>query len=182
MVGLLLLVAVATSGQFLVVNQPREADVIVVLAGETDRRPARGLELMNQGYAPRLILDVPAETKIYQWSQLELAEEYVRSLPKAASISVCPVYGLSTRSEVLDVMHCLQGSGARRILVVTSDYHTRRAFSIFRHVAPGYDCGIAAAFDERVFGARWWQHREWAKTYVGEQAKLIWWEVLDRWR
>jgi len=57
-----------------VLDRPEKADVIVVLAGETHRRPERGLELLAQGYAPHLILDVPAETRIYQSSQLELAQ------------------------------------------------------------------------------------------------------------
>jgi hypothetical protein len=63
---LILLVALllSTSGWFLVVNNPQHADVIVALAGETDRRPSRALELLRAGYAPRLQLDVPAAAKI----------------------------------------------------------------------------------------------------------------------
>ena len=41
---LLLIVAAGVSGKFLVIDQPRKSDVILVLAGETDRRPARALE------------------------------------------------------------------------------------------------------------------------------------------
>jgi hypothetical protein len=47
---LLLLWVVARSDRFLVVGQPEKADVIVVLAGETDKRPARRLEL---AWSPR---------------------------------------------------------------------------------------------------------------------------------
>jgi hypothetical protein len=172
---------VATSGRFLVVNRPQKSDVIVVLAGETDRRPARGLELLDQGYAPRLILDVPAETKIYQWSQAELARKYVEGLPQAGAITVCPIYGHSTRNEAEDVARCLQGVNARSILLVTSDYHTRRALSIFSRVLR-VDCGIAAAFDASEFGVHWWRDREWAKVNFEEWLKLIWWELIDRWR
>src|SRR5271170_3545836 len=125
--GLFLVALVITSGRFLVVNQPRKSDVMVVLAGETDRRPARGLELLNQGYAPRLILDVPAETRIYQWNQAEIARKYVEGLPQSGSITVCPIYGHSTRDEALEVDRCLQGISTRKILLVTSDFHTRRA-------------------------------------------------------
>jgi hypothetical protein len=179
--GLFIVALGATSGRFLVVNQPRKSDVIVVLAGETDRRPARGLELLGQGYAPRLILDVPAETKIYQWSQAELARKYVEALPEAGSITVCPINGLSTRDEGQDVAGCLQGVSGRSILLVTSDYHTRRALSIFKRVLPA-EYSVAAAFDEREFGVQWWRHREWAKVNFGEWVKLIWWELFDRWR
>jgi uncharacterized SAM-binding protein YcdF (DUF218 family) len=66
--------------------------------------------------------------------------------------------------------------------LVTSDYHTRRAISIFRHMVLGYGYSVAAAFDSREFGVRWWEHREWAKTNLGEWTKLVWWELVDRWR
>jgi hypothetical protein len=179
--GLVVIAQFATSGRFLVVNQPRKSDVMVVLAGETDRRPVRGLELLDQGYAPRLILNVPAEAKMYQWGQAELARKYVEGLPQAGSITVCPIYGHSTRDEALDVARCLQGANAHRVLLVTSDYHTRRALSIFRRVLPG-DYGVAAVFDEREFGTQWWRRREWAKVNLDEWVKLIWWELVDRWR
>jgi hypothetical protein len=170
-----------TSGRFLVVNQPLQSDVIVVLAGETDRRPERGLELLGQGFASRLILDVPAESKIYQWNQAEIARKYVEGLPQAGSITVCPIYGHSTRDEAQDVSRCLHGVGARRILLVTSDFHTRRALCIFTRVLPA-DYSVAAAFDASEFGVQWWQHREWAKVNFEEWTKLIWWELVDRWR
>jgi len=179
--GLLLFALAATCGKFLVINQPRKSDMIVVLAGETDRRPARGLELLAQGYAPRMILDVPADTKLYQWDQAELARKYVEGLPQASLITVCPIYGHSTRDETEDVSRCLQGVSVRRILLVTSDFHTRRALSIFSRVLPA-DYSVAAAFDDREFGVQWWRHREWAKTNLGEWTKFIWWELVDRWR
>jgi hypothetical protein len=179
--GLFVVALVATSGRFLVVNKPSKSDVMVVLAGETERRPARGLELLNQGYAPRLILDVPAEAKIYQRSQAEIARDYVDGLPQASSITVCPIYGQSTKDEALDVARCLQGVSGRRVLLVTSDFHTRRALSIFSLVLPA-DYSVAAVFDEREFGVQWWRHREWAKVNFEEWSKLTWWEIVDRWR
>jgi uncharacterized SAM-binding protein YcdF (DUF218 family) len=181
-VGALFILALgATSGRFLVVNQPRKSDVIVVLAGETDRRPARALELFDQGYAARLILDVPAESRIYQWNQMEIARKYVEGLPQAGAITLCPVYGHSTRDEAQDASHCLQGLNARRVLLVTSDYHTRRALSIFSRVLRA-DYSAAAAFDPSEFGVQWWRHREWAKVNFDEWLKFVWWELVDRWR
>jgi uncharacterized SAM-binding protein YcdF (DUF218 family) len=136
--GVPLLVMVATSGWFLVVNQPGKADVIMVIAGETDQRPAHGLELLNQGYAPRMILNVPAGAKIYQWTQPELAQRYVQSLSEGPAITICPIYGLSTKAEAQDAARCLQNAG-RRVLLVTSDYHTRRALSTFEREVPNPD-------------------------------------------
>lgn len=170
------------AGRMLVVDAPQRSDVIVVLAGETDRRPSRGLELLYQGTAPRLWIDVPASAKVYDTMQVELAERYIRNLPRAASIGICPIEGLSTLDESHDVERCLAHEQGKRILVVTSDFHTRRSLSIFRHELRGKSISIAAAHDSSHFGTHWWDHREWAKTCLDEWIRLIWWEMVERWR
>jgi uncharacterized SAM-binding protein YcdF (DUF218 family) len=171
-----------TSGGFLVVNNPQRADVIVVLAGETYRRPARGLELLSQNYASRMLLDVPGPEKIYGWSAVELAQRYVQQLPQRQSVTVCPIFGLSTKTETQDVSRCMEELGAHSILVVTSDYHTRRALSTFQHELPQYKVYVAAAPDPQQFDAAWWKRRQWAKINFDEWIRLAWWEVVDRWR
>jgi DUF218 domain len=169
------------SGRFLVINQPERADVILVLAGETDHRPTRALELFHQGYAPQIILNVPTAAKIYKWTEPELAQAYIKDLPESSAISICPIAGQSTKEEAKDSAPCLGARNARRILLVTSDFHTRRALSIFRHELSSYDYSVAAAFDSREFGVQWWRHREWAKVNFGEWARLLWWEGVERW-
>lgn len=172
----------ATSGSFLIVNQPKPADVIVVLAGETDRRPARGLQLLDAKDAPRMLLDVPDRAKIYDATMLDIAHAYVQALPEREQIDICPILGLSTKAESHDVLRCLEHKGVRSILVVTSDFHTRRARDIFQHELQGYDISVAAAYDPRQYGASWWTHRQWAKINFDEWLRLVWWEAIDRWR
>ena len=170
------------AGQILVVNAPQKSDLIVVLAGETDRRPALALDLLHQGYAPRILLDVPASTRIYDATLTQIAADYARKLPVASQIAICPIAGLSTRDESRDLATCLRGEpGATRILLVTSDYHTRRALSIFRHEVRGKYFSIAAAHDDSQFGVRWWTHRQWAKICLDEWLRVIWWNAVERW-
>jgi hypothetical protein len=171
------------AGQILVINAPQRSDLIVVLAGETDRRPALALDLLRQGYAPRILLDVPASAKIYDSTLTQIAADYVRKLPVASQIALCPIAGLSTRDESHDVATCLTAEhGATRILLVTSDYHTRRALSILRHEIRGRYFLVAAAHDDSQFGIRWWTHRQWAKICLDEWLRLIWWNAVERWR
>src|SRR5579859_904032 len=101
--AVMLVAFAAEAGRWLVVDAPQSSDVILVLAGETDRRPARALELLDQGYGRRLVIDVPVSSKIYDLDQVQLAERYIQGLPEAASIRVCPIEGLSTREEAHDV-------------------------------------------------------------------------------
>jgi hypothetical protein len=169
------------AGGFLIVDAPRPSDVILVLAGETDRRPRRALELLDQRYGQRIILDVPTNAKLYELTQIELAESYIARLPERASLSICPIDGLSTKDESKDAEKCLRREGARSVLIVTSDFHTRRALDVFRREIPGYEYSVAAARNGQAFGSRWWTHRQWAKTFVDEWLRLIWWKILDRW-
>jgi hypothetical protein len=41
---------------------------------------------------------------------------------------------------------------------------------------------VAAAYDPNEFGVQWWRHRQWAKVDFDEWLRLIWWELVDRWR
>ena len=178
----LILVALASqAGRFLVVDEPGRSDAIVVLAGETDVRPARALELLRQGVAPHVFLSVHHDL-IYGQRLTEIAQKYVDGLGEATRVSVCPVVGLSTNAEADDVSQCLQSMGAHRVLIVTSEYHTRRALMIFRHRLPQYQFNAAAAPNPAQFGEAWWTNREWAKNTFDEWTKMLWWEAVDRWR
>ena len=170
------------AARFLVVDEPGKSDAIVVLAGETSIRPVRALELLRQGVAPRAFLDVQTRDVIYDQHLIEIARTYVNGLAEANRVSVCPVVGFSTNAEADDVSRCLQPLGAHRVLIVTSDYHTRRALLIFRHRLPQYQFSVAAARGPKSFGDAWWTNREWAKATFDEWLKMLWWEAVDRWR
>jgi uncharacterized SAM-binding protein YcdF (DUF218 family) len=182
LLGVLAVFFLGSSGSFLIVNDPQPADLIIVLAGETDRRPARGLQLLRQYSAPRMLLDVPSGANVFDQSMIDIANRYIQQLPDRDRISVCPIFRLSTKAEAHDLANCLGNLRAERILVVTSDYHTRRALSIFKHELPGHQFSVAAASDPSQYGSPWWKHRQWAKTNLDECLKFIWWEAVDRWR
>lgn len=170
------------AARFLVVDNPEKSDAIVVLAGETSARPERALELLRQGFAPHLVLDAEARERIYDVPLTAIAQKYASSLPEASGTSICAIEGRSTAAETQDVVRCLQPLGAHRVLLVTSDYHTRRALAIFSHRLPQYHWSVAAARNAAAFGDAWWMYREWAKTTFDEWTELIWWEAVDRWK
>jgi uncharacterized SAM-binding protein YcdF (DUF218 family) len=90
----------------------------------------------------------------------------------------------STAQEASDIRACLAQlhPAPQSVLLVTSDYHTRRALSILRSRLPHYHWSAAAVRDASKFGEPWWHNREWAKTYVYEWEKLIWWKFFESWR
>jgi len=175
-------VAASQAARFLVLDEPEKSDAIVVLAGETSRRPARALELLRQGVAPHVFVDAQTRDVIFDQRLTDIAQKYFNGLGEANRISVCPIVSFSTFAEVDDTSRCLQTVGAHRVLIVTSEFHTRRALLIFRHRLPQYQFSVAAARDPARFGEAWWTTREWAKVTFDEWSKLLWFEAVDRWR
>lgn len=180
----LLLAGMARSGRFLVVDQPRPSDLILVLEGEADSRPQRALELLRQGLAPRMWIDADSRLREYEWTEADLATIYFHSLPPAlaARIRVRPETDLSTKEEAQGVAAELGAAGVHSVLLVTSEFHTRRALTIYRREVPGVRFSVAAAYNSRAYGVDWWRRREWAKRWLLESLSFAWWEGVDRWR
>jgi uncharacterized SAM-binding protein YcdF (DUF218 family) len=177
-----LLIFGSQAARLLVVDDPQKSDAIVVLAGETNVRPARAVALLREGMAPRVFLDAETRDVLYDQRLSDIAQRYVDNLAEHDRVSVCPISGFSTFAEADDVNRCLQTIGAHKVLIVTSSSHTGRALLIFRHRLPQYEFTAAAAVDPAHFGVNWWTNREWAKTTFDEWTKRVWYELVDRWR
>lgn len=173
------------SGRMLVIDRPKKSDAIIVLdGGGNDVRYRRGMELLRAGYASTLLLDASDDTFVYGRRPTDLAAQFIQSTAGEFRdhVLVCPIAEDSTLAETKYVQRCLEQRGARSVLLVTSDYHTRRAYSIFTHRLPQYPWSVAAAHDNYVFGENWWLNREWAKTALTEYQRLFWWELVERWK
>jgi len=184
-VVVLLAVLSLFAGRLLVRDRPERSDAIVVLAGDSENeRYRRGMELLRAGYGNHLFLDAPSDSTYFGHTPVEYAQAFLKQDTGDMSdkVSVCPFEQDSTLTETGFVAKCLESVHARSVLLVTSDFHTARAQSVFTHRLPQYQWSIAAAHDPRVFGTRWWQRREWAKTTFEEWLKVVWWNVVDRWR
>lgn len=189
LVAIFVALAMKYAASFLRINQPEHSDIILVLGGGLDdSRYDRAVELMRAGYSNRILLDAEAFGKKYGKTSVDLARDYLAQI-HAKNTSICPVYHDSTYGETEDVERCLAPLKVTSVLLVTSDYHTRRAFSIFRTRLPQYRWSVAATYapfepgaEQRMSGDDWWKNRRWAKTILDEWEKLIWWELVDRWK
>ena len=174
------------AGDYLVVNHPERSDVIVVLAGDhNDHRYLRGLELLLKGYGQQMVVDAPAEL-VYGRTYAERAMDFVAqsASDEKPQIRICTIANDSTVQEASELRSCLTEAhpGLRSALLVTNDFHTRRALSILRSRLPQYRWSADAVNDPGIFGEPWWRHREWAKTCVYEWEKVVWWNLFERWQ
>ncbi len=170
------------AGSFLVIHTPKRAEVLVVLEGGAgSSRLTQALNLQKAGYAPRVLVDADLTRDYYGKSEADLVADYLQRT-KQSGIEVCTTTADSTYSEVADVERCMIRVGATSAIIVTSDFHTRRALEIFRKRLPRYDWSVAASSWPANAVEQWWKHRWWAKTIVDEWEKYLWWNLVDRWR
>jgi uncharacterized SAM-binding protein YcdF (DUF218 family) len=134
------------------------SDAIVLVGGGFKERAPAAATLYRDGYAPLVILAndgvFSAWSTIYNRNlyQVEWAEEELITLgvPRERIVKL-PFYGSATMLDALAVKQFLFKSGLKRIIVVTSDYHTRRALWSFRHALKEYTADITV-FPARSFG------------------------------
>ena len=164
----------AALGEYLVqADQPRQADVAFVLAGdELGNRILRGADLVRQGYVPKVVVSGPGP--VYGVYECDLA------IPFAVRAGYPESYFIhfehmahSTQEEAVDAAAELKKLGARHVLLVTSDYHTRRSARVFRKAAPDIEFTVIAAQDKYFSPAGWWHNREGRKTFLVEWEKTV---------
>jgi len=175
---------VRASGSWLVRDHPERSDIILVLAGDiNDRRYWTAIQYLQRGFGQALLVDASDDEILYGRTPAQWAQDFIRlsAGPLASRVEVCSIKGDSTAQETRFAADCLRRYNPRKVLLVTSDFHTRRALSIFTRRVPQYAWSAAAAEDATQFGPQWWRHREWMKNYLKEWQKLVWWEVVDRW-
>jgi len=161
-------------GRQLVLSQaPFKADIAVVLAGDGfGHRVLKGAEMVRQGYAPRVLVSGPEG--LYDLNEAELAIPFAvkRGHPEDWFIPL-PNQARSTREEAAVIAARLRSLGVKRVLLVTSDYHTRRAARLFRAAAPEIEFRVIAAPDEFFRADGWWHTREGQKIFILEWTKTI---------
>jgi len=99
-----------------------KVDGIIVLTGG-EGRIARGLELLRGGIAPRLLVSgVDPEVK-----PGEFAAQYKAAAPLLACCITLGYESVDTRSNAREAAQWIARNHLRRVRLVTSDWHMRRA-------------------------------------------------------
>lgn len=167
---------------------PAHADVLIVLTGSIGGEQARREEAMRflrKGLADKLVLSAPRVTFLGEWVP-NLMRRYLThtyGIEQAGRVVLCLHNADSTLEEAQALRPCLEQHGWRMLIVVTSDYHTRRARYIWRGVFQGAHPPVQIfvhGVPDGDFEPRgWWRTRRHAKTFALETGKLIWTYLLE---
>jgi len=161
-------------GRFLVrAEEPFPSDMVVLLAGDGwGHRLRRAAELVREGYAPKVLVSGPAG--MYGLHESDLAIAYAVKLGYPAEWFIpLPNPATSTREEVRVVLAELARRQVRRFIVVTSNYHTRRAGGLYRSQAPRAEIRVVAAADPQFSSDNWWHSRTGRKLFLLEWQKTV---------
>ncbi len=162
------------------------ADAIVVMSGSSTylERADWAARLYREGRAPVVILT--NDSLISGWDKKEQRNPYfyelaARELQKRGvpetKIQVVSDIALGTYEESVGVRDYATAHQLKRLLVVTSAYHTRRTLWSLRHACEG--SGIEIGIDSPPPGwqtpapSRWWWRRWGWKVVAGEYVKLV---------
>jgi uncharacterized SAM-binding protein YcdF (DUF218 family) len=129
LIVLLLVAALVFPQQVLCIDSGNvRGDAMVLLGGGSYERPLRAAELYKAGAAPKVIISGHGDAPRNRQSLLG------KGVP--ATALVVEDKSTTTRENALLSIPLLRAQGARRVVLVTSWYHSRRALKTFQHYAP----------------------------------------------
>jgi hypothetical protein len=159
---------------------PSHAEVAVVLDGTPEGVAARfdtAMNLLKEGRVEHVMVSVG---KVNVWGKWfpDMVEDYIKGTygqEIASRVTLCQMNTDSTQEEALALRGCLRERDWRSVLVVTSDYHTRRTRHIWRKTYDSsYAISVYGVKDGDFDAESWWRSRHYAKTWLLETSKLVW--------
>jgi len=164
------------AAQSWVIEDPLEkSDVLIVLSDDNfyADRATRAAELFREGKAPLVVASgrrMRPSAGIAELMEHDLVE---RGVPKEKILRFAQD-GDSTRDEAAALAKLAKTKKWHKAIVVTSNYDTRRARYIFRHIFPqDIEILVASARDGDFDPQNWWEKRKSTKFFIREIAGMM---------
>ncbi|NIU87989.1 MAG: hypothetical protein GWN56_12155 [Nitrosopumilaceae archaeon] len=180
------------AGSFLVVeNKLEKADAVFVFGGSVPKRIIEAAGIYKQGYAPIIIISRHPKPEGYKF----LKEKGI-SFPEGHDINKSVALGLgiaekniiitkrraaSTFEELVLLNKLCLEKKYKKIILVSSKYHTKRISKIFSDISKGKVKGIIryARYDS-YDPKNWWKDRSSLRQTIFEYQKLLHHFLVDR--
>ncbi|MGE3401156.1 MAG: YdcF family protein [Vicinamibacterales bacterium] len=173
-------------GRFFTAEDPlARGDAIFVLAGTFMNRPLEAVDLYREGWAPVIVLSYGIQeravrTLVSRGRAIETFEDQSRTwlmaegVPATAILQPPRVHD-NTAQEAATLRQLAMERGWRRVIVVSSSYHLRRArFAIRRELeGTAVEVVMQGTRYERITPERWWRSRDDLRWILSEGPKLL---------
>ncbi|HEY6945508.1 MAG TPA: YdcF family protein [Candidatus Acidoferrum sp.] len=159
-----------------VIEDPLDkADALIVLSDDNfyADRATRAVQLFREGKAPLVVASgrrLRPGAGIAELMEHDLVE---RGVPKDRILRFAED-GDNTREEAESLAKLAKTKKWHQTIVVTSNYHTRRARYIFRRVFPqDVEVSVASARDGDFDPENWWEKRKSTKLFMREIVGML---------
>lgn len=164
------------AGEFWVVDEaPQVSDVIVILSDDNYEaaRATRAAQLFKSGMAPHILASGRLLRPYAGIAELMEHDLKAQGVPANAIVPLAH-RGTNTREEAIADAQEIASHGWKKVLLVTSNYHTRRADYIFARTLPrGTELRVVSAPDSEYDPSTWWENRTGLKRFLYETAGYI---------
>jgi uncharacterized SAM-binding protein YcdF (DUF218 family) len=171
-------------------NATKGADAIVVLSGDMTKRIDKAIELQKNGYANKILMTQqtfkehkydfvlsPAEIKkrILQYHHITNYETVNNSKANVTS----------TFDEAYDIARYAKEHNLKHIIIVTNDFHTRRALYAFDKIFAKFNLKdkvlleVSSVKNGNYKDNNWWKHEAGLKAYPLEGIKYLMYLLND---
>jgi uncharacterized SAM-binding protein YcdF (DUF218 family) len=164
------------AGESWVVEDPLQQSDALLLLGDDNffaDRATRASELYRQKLAPVVVASgrrLRPSAGVAELMEHDLIE---RGVPKDRIIRF-PQDADNTREEAQALRALVVEKNWHSVIVVTSNYHTRRARYIFERIFPdSVAVRVASARDGGFDPEHWWENRKSLKLFMGELVAMV---------
>lgn len=160
-------------------NLEKAEAVIVVSGGETAARTKEGINIYKNGYADYLIFSGAAEAGDVS-NALAMKRIALKSGVSESKI-IIEEDSKNTFENALKVKIILEEKGFKKIILVTSPYHQKRAYITFDFVlGPDYQIINRSAIDSMWRKSKWWQRVDSFELTLQELYKIVYIKVAGK--
>ena len=162
-------------GFWIVDDGPAYSDAIVILGDDNyaGDRAAKAAELFKAGWAPRVVARGRFLRPYESITDLEEHDLKNDGVPEQAIVRF-QHHAANTKEEAEALHQLIRQQGWKRILLVTSNYHTRRARYICERSFPaGTVLRVVPAPDSEYDPDHWWQSRRGLVIFSHEFVGMI---------
>lgn len=153
----------------------KPADVIVVLAGEDKERVEYGAYLLREEWARKDRIIMAGGPLVWKYSWASLMKEHAEYLGIPGKSILLEDKSRNTEEDAKYTKEIIEKYKYKSLILVTSPYHSKRAFTIFQKVM-GKDIKVISVPVENSWFKfeDWWKRRRDRSMVFNEYSKFLW--------
>lgn len=150
--------------------EPSDA-IITVSGGDTNARIEKSVQLYEEGWAPVIIFSGAAAEGDISNAEAMRNIAVKQGIPK--SDILMEEDSVNTEENAIFTAEIVKKNGYKKVILVTSPYHQRRTYQLFKDELPEVEILNQSALDEAWRKKGWWENNVGRFLTIGELGKIF---------